>query len=135
MFWVKKDAAENIICYKACLVAQGFSQVPGVDYFNTFAPVACLASICTVLAFVATEDYETGQIAIKAAYLNGELTVEEVIFMRQAPGYDEKGEDGKMKVLRLRKSLYGLKQAGRRWYQKLVMIMSVTTLRCIHTSV
>jgi hypothetical protein len=124
VFRAKKDAAGNVVRYKARLVAQGFSQVPGVDYFDTFAPVARLASIRTVLAFAAAEDYETGQIDIKGAYLNGELTEDEVIFMKQAPGYEERGEDGKVKVLRLWKSLYGLKQAGRRWYQKLVLIMT-----------
>ena len=124
VFKAKKDAAGNVIRYKARLVAQGFSQVPGVDYFDTFAPVARLASIRTVLAFAAAEDYETGQIDIKSAYLNGELTDDEVIFMRQAPGFAEYGENGKVKVLRLRKTLYGLKQAGRRWYFKLVMIMT-----------
>ena len=124
VFRAKKDAAGNVVRYKARLVAQGFSQVPGVDYFDTFAPVARLASIRTVLAFAATEDYETGQIDIKAAYLNGELTEEERIFMKQAPGYEEVSDDGKVKVLRLWKTLYGLKQAGRRWYHKLVFIMS-----------
>ena len=124
VFRAKKDAAGNVICYKAHLVAQGFSQVLGVDYFDTFTPVAHLASICTVLAFAAAEGYETSQIDIKAAYLNRELTENEVIFMKQAPGYEEVGEDGVVKVLRLWKSLYGLKQAGRRWYQKLVAIMT-----------
>ena len=124
VFRAKKDAAGNVIRYKARLVAQGFSQVPGVDYFDTFAPVARLASIRTVLAFAASEDYETGQIDVKAAYLNGKLTEDEVIFMKQAPGFAEVGSDGKVKVLRLRKTLYGLKQAGRRWYQKLVEIMT-----------
>ena len=124
VFRAKKDAAGNVVRYKARLVAQGFSQVPGVDYFDTFAPVARLASIRTVLAFAAAEDYETGQIDIKAAYLNGELTEDERIFMKQAPGYEEVSEDGKVKVLRLWKTLYGLKQAGRRWYHKLVFIMS-----------
>ena len=123
VFRAKKDAAGNVIRYKARLVAQGFSQVPGVDYFDTFAPVARLASIRTVLAFAAAEDYEIGQIDIKAAYLNGELTEDEVIFMKQAPGYEERGPDGSVKVLRLWKSLYGLKQAGRRWYQKLVLVI------------
>src|ERR1700678_1210491 len=95
VFQAKKDAAGNVVRYKARLVAQGFSQVPGVDYFDTFAPVACLASIRTVLAFAAAEDYETGQIDIKGAYLNGELTNDEVIFMRQPPGYEEVGADGR----------------------------------------
>ena len=125
--WVckaKKDASGSIIRYKVHLVAQGFSQVPGVDYFNTFTPVARLASICTVLVFAAAEDYETGQINIKSAYLNGELTDEEVIYMKQAPGYKVSGEEKRKKEYRLKKSLYGLKQAGRRWYQKLVEIMT-----------
>ena len=67
--------------------------------------------------FAAAEDYETGQIDIKAAYLNGKLTKDEKIFMKQAPGYEEVSDDGKFKVLRLWKTLYGLKQAGR-WYHK-----------------
>ena len=53
VFKVKKDAAGNIIWYKAHLIAQSFSQVPGVNYFDTFTPVAHLGSISTVLAFVA----------------------------------------------------------------------------------
>ena len=121
VFRAKKDAARNVVRYKARLVAQGFSQVPGINYFDTFAPVEQLASIRTILAFAVAEDYKTGQIDIKAAYLNGELTSDEVIFMRQPPGY-ELGSKGR--VLRLLKSLYRLKQAGRRWYQKLVDIMS-----------
>ena len=123
VFKPKKDASGSVIRYKARLVAQGFSQVPGVDYFDMFAPVARLASICTVLAFAAAEDYETGQIDVKSAYLNGELTEDKVIFMKQAPGYEVSGEHNEKKVYRLMKLLYGLKQAGRRWYQKLVEIM------------
>src|ERR1700678_874687 len=124
VFKAKKDAAGNVVRYKARLVAQGFSQVPGVDYFDAYAPVARLASIRMVLAFAAAENLETGQIDIKGAYLNGELTKDEVIFMKQAPGYEEVSKDGTLKVLRLWKTLYGLKQAGRRWYHKLVEIMS-----------
>jgi len=123
VFRAKKDAAGNVVRYKARLVAQGFSQVPGVDYFDTFAPVARLASIRAVLAFAAAENYETGQIDIKGAYLNGELTNDEVIYMKQPPGYSVSDPKGKVLVCRLRKTLYGLKQSGRRWYQKLVSIM------------
>ena len=114
VFKAKKDASGNVIQYKACLIAQGFSQVPGVNYFDMFAPVAHLASIQTVLAFAAAEDYETGQIDIKLAYLNGELTSDEVIFMKQAPGYEVDSHEKRAKVYRLKKSLYGLKQAGHR---------------------
>ena len=85
VFRVKKNAAGNVVRYKARLVAQGFSQVPGVDYFDTFAPVARLASIRAVLAFAAAENLETGQIDVKGAYLNGELSADEVVYMKQPP--------------------------------------------------
>jgi len=131
VFRAKKDAAGNIVRYKACLVAQGFSKVPGVNYFDMYTLVARLASIRTVLAFTVAENYETGQIDIKAAYFNGELTIDEVIHMRQAPGYEVEGRDGKVLVYWLRKLLYGLKQAGRHWYQKLVEIMmKLGFMRC-----
>ena len=126
VFRIKKDAGGKAIRFKARLVAQGFSQVPSVDYFDTFAPVARLASIRAVLAFAAAENLETGQIDIKGAYLNGELTDGETIYMQQAPGYAK----GKL-ICRLKKPLYGLKQSGRRWYQKLVEIMEkLLFVRC-----
>ena len=124
VFKAKKEASGNVIQYKARLITQGFSQVPGVNYFDTFAPVTHLASIQTVLAFAAAEDYKTGQMDIKSAYLNGELTSDKVIFMKQAPGYEVDSHEKGAKVYRLKKSLYGLKQAGCRWYQKLVEIMA-----------
>jgi len=82
VFHTKKDAAGNVVRYKARLVAQGFSQVPGVNYFNTFAPVACLALIRMVLVMAAVNNYKIHQIDIKGAYLNGILTSDEVIFMK-----------------------------------------------------
>jgi hypothetical protein len=130
VFRAKKDAAGNVVRYKARLVAQGFSQVPGVDYFDTYAPVAKLASIRTVLALAAAKDMELHQIDIKGAYLNGELTDKETIYMSQPPGYHAPDSSGKVCILR--KTLYGLKQSGRRWYQKLVDIMLTKLLfsRC-----
>ena len=89
-----------------------------------FTPVARLASIWTVLAFATADDYETGQIDIKLAYLNGELTSDKVIFMKQVPGYEVDSHEKRAKVYQLKKSLYGIKQAGCRWYQKLVEIMT-----------
>ena len=130
--WVlraKKDAAGVINRHKARLMAQGFSQVPGVDYFNTFAPVAKIASIQAVLTMAAAEDMELHQIDIKGAYLNGELTERETVYMSQPPGYHAPNSVGQ--VCRLKKTLYGLKQSGRRWYQKLVEIMTKLGLaRC-----
>jgi hypothetical protein len=118
---MKKDAAGNIICYKACLVAQGFLQVPGVDYFDMFAPIAKLASIRAALAMAGAEDMELHQIDIKGAYLNGELTTHEVIFMQKPPSYHTPNSLGN--VCHLHKTLYGLKQSGQCWYQRLVDIM------------
>ena len=66
-----------------------------------FAQVARLTSIRTVLAFAASENYETGQINIKGAYLNGKLTKDEVIYMKQPPGYSVLAENGKVLVCRL----------------------------------
>jgi len=83
VFKAKKDAAGNVVHYKAHLVAQGFSQVPGVDYFDTFAPVAKLVSICAVLAIAAACNIEIHQIDIKGAFLNGKLTDNECIYMWQ----------------------------------------------------
>ncbi len=64
---------------------------------------------------------ELQQVDIKGAYLNGKLMADEVLYMRHPPGYHE---DTSRRVLRLHKSLYGLKQAGWQWYQKFVSILS-----------
>ena len=117
----KKDTSGAIVCKKARLVTQGFSQVPGVDYFNTFAPVACLTSIHTVLALAAHLDMEGHQIDIKGAYLYGTLDPSEVIYMRQPTGFVSKEHPNW--VCQLIKTLYGLKQSGHHWYQKLVKIV------------
>jgi Reverse transcriptase (RNA-dependent DNA polymerase) len=74
VFRLKKDADRNIICHKAHLVVQGFSQVPGVDYLDTYAPVAKLTSICAILAMSAVLKLKLHQVDIKGAYLNGVLT-------------------------------------------------------------
>ena len=92
------------------LIAQGFSQVPGVDYFDTFALIAKLALIHAVLTISVAEDMEMHQIDIKDAYLNGILTDCEVIFMQQPPGYHNPSQP--KLVCCLQKTLYGLKQSG-----------------------
>jgi hypothetical protein len=78
------------------------------------APVAKLASLHTVLALAARLDLNLHQIDIKEAHLNREFTDEERIYMRQLPGYLYPNATGR--VLRLRKTIYGLKQSGRHWY-------------------
>ena len=122
VFKVKKDAAGNVTRYKARLVAQGFSQIGGVDYDDTYTPVAKLASSRAIIAMANHLHFELHQIDIKGAYLNGMLNTDEVLFMQHPPGY--KAPDTGARVLRLIKTLYGLKQSGQRWYQKLTPIFS-----------
>ena len=129
VFKAKKDAAGNIVCYKARLVAQGFSQIGGVDYDNTYAPVAKLASSCTIIAMANCLGMELHQVDIKGAYLNGILNEDEVLYMHHPPGYKVAGAG--MCILRLVKTLYGLKQSGQHWYQRLRSIfLSLNFSQC-----
>jgi Reverse transcriptase (RNA-dependent DNA polymerase) len=115
VFRLKHDAARNIVKYQARIIAKGFTQQPRVDFRETFAPVTKLASIQSTIALAVTHNWELHQMDVKSAYLNGDL--EETIFMDLSPGYTPPGSTGK--VCKLKKSIYGLKQAGRQWYQKL----------------
>ena len=103
---MKRDAGGAITRHRARLVAQGFSQVPGVDFFDTYAPVARLASIRVVLAMAARNDMEIHQVDVKSAYLNGEFEEKEVIYMKQPPGATL--TEDKTLALRLLQPLYGL---------------------------
>jgi len=114
---VKKDAAGNITCYKAWLVAQGFSQIGGVDYDDTYAPVAKMASSRAIIVMANKLGLVLHQLDIKGAYLNRVLNENKVLYMAHTPGY--KPSDVANRVLRLLKAIYGLKQAAHRWYQKL----------------
>lgn len=129
VFKIKKNAAGDIEKYRARLVAQGFTQVPGIDYFDTFAPVAKLTSIRSILAIAARNGWPVHQMDVKSAYLYGKLDEDERIFMAQPPGYHVPNSVGK--VLRLRKAIYGLKQSGRRWYQTFWgILVEVGLMRC-----
>jgi hypothetical protein len=86
-----------------------------VDYFSTYSPVAKLRSFCTILTIAARLDWEIESFDFNGAYLNGELDANEQVFMQALPGYKSDPHI----VKRLLKSLYGLKQAGRRWYDTL----------------
>jgi len=122
VFKAKKDAAGNIARYKAHLVAQGFSQIGGIDYDDTFAPVAKLSSSRALIALANRLRLVLHQVDIKGAYLNGILREDEILYMKHPPGYT--APDAGNRVLRLQKALYGLKQAGRHWYQTFTHILS-----------
>jgi hypothetical protein len=76
VFKVKTDADGKVVKYKSRLVAQGFSQIPGIDYEETFAPVGRTTSLRLLLAIAATNDLEVRQADVEGAYLNGKLDVE-----------------------------------------------------------
>jgi hypothetical protein len=100
--------------YKARLVAKGFTQQPGVDFVDTYSPVAKFGSVRIIMVVAARLDLELHQLDVKIAFLNGDL--KEEIYMDQPDGFQIKGQEGK--VCRLKKSLYGLKQSSRQWYLK-----------------
>ena len=115
--WVykkKRDQEGRVVKYKARLVAKGYSQVPGIDHEETYAPVGRSTSLRILLAAAASNDLETGQADVEGAYLNGVL--EEEIYMEYPKGMTPKAG---CNCLRLNKSLYGLKQSGRTWWIEL----------------
>ena len=94
--------------YKSRLVAKGYTQVQGIDYEETFSPVARYESIRYLLTHAVLQDWEIEAMNVKLAYLHGVL--EEEIYMEQPEGFVAKGDEDK--VCKLIRSLYGLKQAG-----------------------
>jgi len=117
VFRVKRKADGSIDRYKARLVARGFQQQEGIDYEETFAPVAKFTTIRTVLALAAAEQLEVHQMDVKTAFLNGDL--EEEVFLAPPDGVTGAVSATAGKVWRLKKALYGLKQAPRMWNIKL----------------
>ena len=97
--------------FKARLVAKRYTQKQGIDYDETFSPVAMLKFIRILLSTTAALDYEIWQMDVKTTFLNGHL--EESIYMVQSDGFKAKGQENK--VCKLLKSIYGLKQASRSW--------------------
>ncbi|KAJ9547221.1 hypothetical protein OSB04_019764 [Centaurea solstitialis] len=115
IFRNKLDEIGTIIRNKARLVAQGYRQKEGIDYDETFAPMARLEAIRLFLAFAAHMNFNVFQMDIKNAFLNGKLNEE--VYVAQPPGFvDPKFPDH---VYKLNKALYGLKQAPRAWYDTL----------------
>ena len=110
IFKKKTDMEGNMITYKARLVAKGYCQKQGVDYDETFSPVAMLKSIRILLAIATHSDYEIWQMDVKTAFLNGNLT--EGVYMTQPEGFTSGSGS---KVCKLQRSIYGLKQASRSW--------------------
>ncbi|BBN70008.1 transposable element gene, partial [Prunus dulcis] len=100
---------------KARLVAKGYSQKPGIDFNETFAPVARLDTVRTLVAVAAQRNWNLFQLDVKSAFLNGVLNEE--VYVDQPSGFVMQGSEDK--VYKLKKALYGLKQAPRAWYDEI----------------
>ncbi|GJX37005.1 retrovirus-related pol polyprotein from transposon TNT 1-94 [Tanacetum coccineum] len=116
--WVFRNKLdENGIVFrnKARLVAQGYNQQEGIDYDETYAPVARLESIRILLAYACALDFKLFQMDVKSAFLNG--FINEEVYVAQPPGFIDFEKPNH--VYKLKKALYGLKQAPKAWYDKL----------------
>jgi hypothetical protein len=115
LFKIKHVVDGSIEKYKARFVARGFSQKEGIDYEETFAPVARYTSIRTIIALAAKMKWKMHQMDVKTTFLNG--VIEEEVYIEKPQGFEV--EDRKSHVCRLKKALYELKQAPRAWYGRI----------------
>ena len=112
---VKRGPDGKVQSYRVRIVAGGHKQVEGLNYTETFSAAAKMPTVRVVLANAAHQDWEIDHIDVKSAYLNADL--KELVYMKPPRGVLKPGQEGM--VLRLKKGLYGLKQAGRGWYQEM----------------
>lgn len=112
VFKTKRSPTNEILRYRARLVARGFTQEKGVDFFDTYAPVCEIPFIRLIFAHAAQRNLIIQQFDVQTAFLYGDL--EECVFMEQPPGFN----GDKSQVFRLKKALYGLKQASKQWNSK-----------------
>ena len=112
VYTIKTDQNEKE-SYKARFVAKGYSQIPDIDYQETFAPTARMSTIRTLLQHAMQNDLIVHQMHVKTAYLNAPIDRE--IYIEQPEGFRKSGNSGETLVCKLKRSLYGLKQSGRHW--------------------
>jgi hypothetical protein len=122
--WVfvrKRNEKNEIIRYKTRLVAQGFSQRPGIDYEETYSPVMDAITFRFFISLVVTENLDMRLMDVVTAYLYGSLDND--IYMKIPEGYKMleayNSKSRNMSSIKLQRSLYGLKQSGRMWYNRL----------------
>lgn len=115
IFKVKYKPDGTIERHKARLVAQGFTQTPELDYFDTFNPVIKPVTMRIILTLVASVNWPVHQLDFNNAFLNGIL--QENVYMAQLQGFEDKNTPSY--VCKLHEDLYGLKQAPRAWFDKL----------------
>ncbi|KAI5332765.1 hypothetical protein L3X38_022894 [Prunus dulcis] len=115
VYKIKLNLDGSVQKNKARLVAKGYSQNPGIDFNETFAPITRLDTIRTLIALAAQKGWKLFQLDVKSAFLNGVL--HEEVYVDQPPGFMIKNKEDR--VYRLKKALYGLKQAPRVWYEEI----------------
>ena len=118
VYKIKTKADRSVERYKARLIAKGFTQEYGIDYEETFAPVARLTSIRCLIAMAVICRWPLYQIDVKNAFLNGDL--QEKVYMQPPLGYTHSSRQ----VCHLRRALYGLKQAPRAWFEKFSLVVA-----------
>ncbi|XP_074336132.1 uncharacterized protein LOC141673295 [Apium graveolens] len=114
VFAVKLQPDGSFSILKARLVAKRYAQVYGVNYFDTFSPVAKMSSIRLLILLAASHNWKLHQLDVKNVFLHGDL--HEIVYMEQPPGFVAQGEPGM--VFKLKKTIYGLKQSPREWFGK-----------------
>ena len=119
VFKLKLNSDGTVERYKARLVAKGFTQREGFDFFETFAPVMMYKSLRVLLCLAAVDDWEVEQLDVKTAFLNG--VMDATVFMKLPPGVDAAAEGGVRgpACCRLKKALYGTKQASHVWHESI----------------
>ena len=116
--WIFKNKSDEhglVIKNKSRLVAQGYTQVEGIDFDGTFTPVARLESIRILLVIASHLNFKLYQMDVKSAFLNGML--QEEVYVEQLKGFVDPHRPGN--VYKLKRALYGLKHAPRAWYDRL----------------
>nr|GEX55246.1 retrotransposon protein, putative, Ty1-copia subclass [Tanacetum cinerariifolium] len=114
LFKKKTDMDEAVHTYKAHLVAKVYTQTSGIDYEETFSPIADIRAIRILIAITAFYDYEIWKMDVKTAFLNGYLSKE--VYMEQHEGFVNLKYPNQ--VCKLKRSIYGLKQASRQWNKR-----------------